>query len=255
MVTLAIVQTMLSVLMLTTCVILASQVIQIHAECSETKFCRQCSCCCCLDCNTYAKTTSMLLQISSCLQVCSVSLVVFPTLRRATAVPPLRYQHRQPARRCTHHVTMPASAQQTFFLDEFSHKQFNDVNPDYSGTRIYFDPADFVARIQQYHDDGRELIGGYAPFCKHIFVPNFTGARLGSLAITQENRHLLRSAYSRRRPEELPVLSRHAPTLTTETCRLMLYSDWLIAPSQVVPATGCSACSCGKVLGLHSILS
>ncbi len=136
MVTLAIVQTMLSVLMLTTCVILASQVIQIHAECSETKFCRQCSCCCCLDCNTYAKTTSMLLQISSCLQVCSVSLVVFPTLRRATAVPPLRYQHRQPARRCTHHVTMPASAQQTFFLDEFAHKQFNDVNPD-TVARVY----------------------------------------------------------------------------------------------------------------------
>ncbi|DBB05958.1 TPA: hypothetical protein ACH3X3_009951 [Trebouxia sp. C0006] len=129
---------------------------------------------------------------------------------------------------------MPAAAQQTFFLDEFAHKQFNDVNPDYSGTRIYFDSADFVARIQQYHDDGRELIGGYAPFCKHIFVPNFTGARLGSLAITQENRHLLRSAYSRRRPEELPVLSRHAPTLTAETCRLIVRPNRLTAPSQDV---------------------
>jgi len=217
---------------------LSQSVIQIHVGCSETNYCRQC-----FDCSTYANTTSMLLQISSCLRVCPVFLVAFPTLRRAGLVQPLRHQHRQTLRRCTHPVIMPAAAQQTFFLDEFAHKQFNDVNPDYSGTRIYFDSADFVARIQQYHDDGRELIGGYAPFCKHIFVPNFTGARLGSLAITQENRHLLRSAYSRRRPEELPVLSRHAPTLTAEFCRLIVRSNGLTAPSQVVSATGCSACS------------
>jgi len=209
---------------------LSQSVIQIHDGCSETSSCRQCSCCC-FDCSTCADTTSMLLQTSFRLRACSVSLVAFPTLRRAIAVQSLRRQHRQPVRRCTHPSTMPAAAQQTFFLDEFAHKQFNDVNPDYSGTRIYFDSADFVARIQQYHDDGRELIGGYAPFCKHIFVPNFTGARLGSLVITQENRHLLRSAYSRRRPEELPVLSRHAPNLTAETCRLIVRPNRLTAPS------------------------
>ncbi len=197
----------------------------------------------------------MLLQTSFRLRACSVSVVAFPTLRRAIAVQSLRRRHHQPVRRCTHPSTMPAAAQQTFFLDEFAHKQFNDVNPDYSGTRIHVDSADFVARIQQYHDYGRELIGGYAPFCRHIFVPNFTGARLGSLAITQENRHLLRSAYSRRRPEELPVLSRHAPNLTAETCRLVVRANRLTAPSQVVPATGCSACSRGKILGLHSVLS
>lgn len=49
---------------------------------------------------------------------------------------------------------------------------------------------------------------GYAPFCKHIFVPNFVGAKLGALPIKDTNRHLLRCGYSRRRPEELPVLTR-----------------------------------------------
>ena len=221
---------------------LSQSVIQIHIACSETNYRRQCSCCC-FDCSTRADTTSMLLQISSCLRVCSASLVAVSTLRRAGLVRPLRHQHRQTWCRCTHPVTMPATAQQTFFLDEFAHKQFNDINPDYNGTRIYFDSKDFVARIQQYHNDGRELVGGYAPFCKHIFVPNFAGARLGSLAITQENRHLLQSAYSRRRPEELPVLSRHAATLPAKTCCLIVCPNRLTAPSQVVPATGCSACS------------
>lgn len=55
---------------------------------------------------------------------------------------------------------------------------------------------------------GAELRDGYAPFCKHIFVPNFVGATLGALPITKANRHLLHCGYSRRRPEEMPVLTR-----------------------------------------------
>lgn len=41
-----------------------------------------------------------------------------------------------------------------------------------------------------------------------VFVKNFVGAKLGALEITPANRQLLRSGYSRRRPEELPVLTR-----------------------------------------------
>lgn len=41
-----------------------------------------------------------------------------------------------------------------------------------------------------------------------MFVKNFVGAKLGALEITPANRQLLRSGYSRRRPEELPVLTR-----------------------------------------------
>ena len=52
------------------------------------------------------------------------------------------------------------------------------------------------------------LVDGYAPFCKHVFVPNFTSATLNALPIDQENEPLLRSGYSQRRPDELAVLTR-----------------------------------------------
>ncbi len=39
-------------------------------------------------------------------------------------------------------------------------------------------------------------------------MPNFCGALCGALAITDSNRHLLRSGYAKRRPEELAVLAR-----------------------------------------------
>ena len=53
------------------------------------------------------------------------------------------------------------------------------------------------------------LRDGYAPFCKHIFVPNFTPALTYYTAITPDNEHLLKSEYKQRRPEELAVLTRY----------------------------------------------
>ena len=55
---------------------------------------------------------------------------------------------------------------------------------------------------------GCALVDGYAPFCKHLFVPNMVGAKLGALVITNENRQHLQCGYSQRRPEELAVLTR-----------------------------------------------
>ena len=53
-----------------------------------------------------------------------------------------------------------------------------------------------------------ELRSGYAPFCKHLFVQNFTDARCSYAEITEENRQFLRSEYSARAEYELPVLKR-----------------------------------------------
>lgn len=94
----------------------------------------------------------------------------------------------------------------TFFLDAFALRQWDD--PSCSGARISYGKAEFVARIQEAHDAGAALVDGYAPFCKHVFVPNFVGAKAGALPVTDANRHLLRSGYTRRRPEELAVLAR-----------------------------------------------
>mmetsp|Transcript_29396 Transcript_29396/g.75998 ORF Transcript_29396/g.75998 Transcript_29396/m.75998 type:complete len:289 (+) Transcript_29396:115-981(+) len=104
---------------------------------------------------------------------------------------------------------------ETFFLDEFAQRQWDD--PNYSGTRISFDKAEFVARVQKsYEEGGKALVDGYAPFCKHVIIPNFVGAKVGCLAITEENKGLLRCGYSRRRPDELAVLTRWFPESLVE---------------------------------------
>ena len=35
-----------------------------------------------------------------------------------------------------------------------------------------------LCRIHEYYAQGSALADGYAPFCKHIFVPNFVGAKV-----------------------------------------------------------------------------
>eukprot|EP00955_Chlamydomonas_euryale_P082107 363670-Chlamydomonas_euryale.AAC.19 len=60
-----------------------------------------------------------------------------------------------------------------------------------------------------WHQQGCKMANGYAPFCKHVFVPNFINAKTGALEITEANQHLLHSGYTKRRPEELAVLSRY----------------------------------------------
>ena len=96
-----------------------------------------------------------------------------------------------------------------FFLDDFAIRQWDD--PNYSGTIISHDKVDFVRRIHDYHTStGGEykLVDGYAPFCKHVFVPNFVDAKVATVEITKENEHLLKSGYSARSANELAVLTR-----------------------------------------------
>jgi hypothetical protein len=128
-----------------------------------------------------------------------------------------------------------------FFLDDFAARQWDD--PSYAGTRVppgSLSKAEFVRVVADLHAGTATtttataggaggaaaaaaaaapgaapgtpapypLVDGYAPFCKHLFIPNVLGALVGSLPITPANAKLLRSGYTRRRPEELPVLTR-----------------------------------------------
>jgi len=52
------------------------------------------------------------------------------------------------------------------------------------------------------------VLDGYAPFCKLHVHRNWTSTRCLTIAITDANRHLLRSEYESRSPAELPVLVR-----------------------------------------------
>ncbi|KRX08564.1 hypothetical protein PPERSA_13045 [Pseudocohnilembus persalinus] len=57
--------------------------------------------------------------------------------------------------------------------------------------------------------DPSKLADGYAPFCKHIFTPNFTETKNQTVEITPENEHLLKTKYEARTEKELPVLRRY----------------------------------------------
>lgn len=52
------------------------------------------------------------------------------------------------------------------------------------------------------------IIDGYAPFCKLIVIKNYTNAKIGSMPIKLENYQYLRTGYSARTENELPVMSR-----------------------------------------------
>lgn len=52
------------------------------------------------------------------------------------------------------------------------------------------------------------VLDGYAPFCKLHVHPNWTDTPVSAVPITDDNRHLLRSAYEARTDDELPVLVR-----------------------------------------------
>lgn len=83
-------------------------------------------------------------------------------------------------------------------------------DPEFAGTKITDTSAGtFTEHLNSLVEQGlTSEAPGYAPFCKHLFVPNFTDALSGVARITDENRHLLKSGYKARRPEELPVMER-----------------------------------------------
>jgi hypothetical protein len=118
----------------------------------------------------------------------------------------------------------------TFFLDEFAQRQWDD--PDYSGTIIDFNKREFVQKIHDYHTTAQNypLVDGYAPFCKHVFVPNFVDAKISTVKITKENEHLMKSGYSSRSANELAVLTRWFTTKdvkevkTSKMLDIILYS-------------------------------
>jgi len=91
-------------------------------------------------------------------------------------------------------------------LNPFCFRQFEKGGPNF----IDCDKEKFVEKINELYDP-KNLKDGYAPFCKHLFVKNFTPAILGYAEITPENEPLLRTKYEARAQNELPVLVRFFP--------------------------------------------
>eukprot|EP01068_Selenidium_serpulae_P016395 Selendium_serpulae@DN6292_c0_g1_i2.p1 len=118
-------------------------------------------------------------------------------------------------------------------LDAFAFRQFDDAH--YGGTRMPFGKEEFLKRVNEIVTKQQPpLKDGYAPFCKHYFVENFTDAVVAVEEITDANRKHLRSGYLSRCKEELPVLSRWFPVsaVTPQKAKfldLIMYSREQIA--------------------------
>jgi hypothetical protein len=53
-----------------------------------------------------------------------------------------------------------------------------------------YDKQAFVDQVEQhFSQSGTKLVDGYAPFCKHVFVPNFVGAKTGALQVRSAAHH------------------------------------------------------------------
>lgn len=92
-------------------------------------------------------------------------------------------------------------------VDPFCYKQFDGTK---GAILIPFDLQQFESRLNQFYSP--ELLKpGYAEFCKHLFIDNFTEAKVSTVEITDHNRHSLQSDYEARTSKELPVLVRWFP--------------------------------------------
>ena len=93
-------------------------------------------------------------------------------------------------------------------MDDFAARQFDKVKAGLSF--INCGQEEFAKKIQDAYDNDEsvQLIDGYAPFCKHLFVKNFTDTLPTFIKITPENETFIRSGYEARRENELAVLAR-----------------------------------------------
>jgi len=81
-------------------------------------------------------------------------------------------------------------------------------NPSFAGTKIPTDKEEFMSKVNELLNS-TELVDGFAPFVKHLFIENFTGCKSGVAEITEENASHLRCEYQARQEGEVAVLGRY----------------------------------------------
>ncbi|ORM42223.1 uncharacterized protein BXIN_0989 [Babesia sp. Xinjiang] len=118
-------------------------------------------------------------------------------------------------------------------MDAYCYKQFDEKQENY----IPYPKELFMQELRARFNKGQaKLSDGYAPFCKHLFVENYTDVTSGYLPITPNNMHLLRSGYVARTKRELPVLSRWFPkaAVAQELSRARFLDVILYSREQVI---------------------
>lgn len=96
----------------------------------------------------------------------------------------------------------------SFDFTNFARRHFD---PTFGGTKILtMSEDDFVEKMhwRMERNHSMRVLDGYADFCKLVMFDNFADLPTGSMEITNENFHLLKSGYKSRQKGELPILSR-----------------------------------------------
>ena len=73
-------------------------------------------------------------------------------------------------------------------MDPFCFKSFEQFQKTIAPATL--DRDEFVNTINTFYLENKDKGGlkeGYAPFCKHLFVPNFTEIKSGCMVLTPEN--------------------------------------------------------------------
>ncbi|GMH51989.1 hypothetical protein TL16_g01133 [Triparma laevis f. inornata] len=109
--------------------------------------------------------------------------------------------------------------------DQFAYRQFPESHADtsssYGGSKMTTTCSAFEEVCNSYIDanGGLDCLKeGYAPFCKHIFIPVTTpsgltlcSASVNYVEVNLSNESLLLTSYEARNDKELPVLTRYFP--------------------------------------------
>lgn len=94
-------------------------------------------------------------------------------------------------------------------LDPFCYRQFDKTR---SKIFIDYEMKAFSEKINNYYLNTPDCLkDGYAPFCKHIFIENFTDLPANYIKIDSDNEQLIKTVYEARTEKELPVLRRYIP--------------------------------------------
>ena len=99
-------------------------------------------------------------------------------------------------------------------LEQFAYRIF-DKNR--TSNYINLSKEDFTKKVNELYKSESQLVDGYAPFCKHLFVENFVkDLKSSHIEITPETEKLIISKYDARQKGELPVLIRYIDLKTID---------------------------------------
>ena len=113
-------------------------------------------------------------------------------------------------------------------LDKFAYRAFEQSR---SSNYINISKEEFIQKVNEQYKSTTELVDGYAPFCKHLFIKNFVkGLKPCHIEITPETEKLIISKYDSRQKNELPVLIRYIDlkTIDKEKIKDALYLDLIL---------------------------